>query len=311
MTETRTSLKNQATLLAWANWQLTMPGAWHPLKLTGTPQKGQMIVGNHEGPLFIINWERPATASYDGQKWIAGRFKKLGVQPAEAPPAQAHFTACGWARNVQTREDSESTQWLGYAQPAGLLIGFSVNGMIPEATRNQVVRNVLPTLTTSASEEETTWAMHNVSFRSPAGFELSQRKLFSGDIALEFSKGKHEELLLRQVYPAELALQRRHMEKWLECYPFKQHRRLRRRTLKTDPWQCPQRPDLAGLQRSVWKRLPSPLGAWAPRQSLALAAHDRGLDRLLIVEHMARQAPDPATAAAAIEGMNRGDWADA
>jgi hypothetical protein len=311
VTETPTSLKKQATLLAWANWRLTMPGAWHPLKLAGTQQKGQMIVGNHEGPLFIINWERPSTASYDGAKWIAGRFKKLGVRPADNPPAKAHFTECGWARDVQTREGSESTQWLGYSHPARLLIGFSVNGMIPEATRKQVVRHVLPTLTTSAREEETTWAMHNVSFSSPAGFELSQRKLFSGDIALEFSKGKHEELLLRQVYPAELALQRRHMEKWLECYPFKQHRRLRRATLKTDPWQCRQRPDLVGLQRSAWKRLPSPLGAWAPRQSLALAAHDRGLDRLLIVEHMAREAPDPATGAAAIDGMNRGDWADA
>jgi hypothetical protein len=311
VTETQTSLKRQATLLAWANWRLTMPGAWHPLKLTGTQQKGQMIVGNHEGPLFIIKWERPSTASHDGAKWIANRFKKLGVRPAEDPPAKAHFTECGWARDVQTREGYESTQWLGYAQPARLLLGVSVNGMIPEATRNQVVRKVLPTLTTSAIAEETIWAMHNVSFRSPAGFELSQRKLFSGDIALEFSKGKHEELLLRQVYPAELALQRRQMEKWLECYPFKQHRRLRRRALKTDPWQCPQRPDLDGLQRSVWKRLPSPLGGWSPRQCFALAAHDRGLDRLLIVEHMARQEPDPAICAAAIEGMNRGDCADA
>jgi hypothetical protein len=311
VTETRTSLKNQATLLAWANWQLTMPGAWHPLKLTGTQQKGQMIVGNHEGPLFIINWEQTPTASHDGAKWIAGRLKKLGVRPAEDPPAKAHFTECGWARDVQTREGNESTQWLGYSQPARLLIGFTVNSMIPKASRNQVIRQVLPTLTTSAIEEDTIWAMHNVSFRSPAGFELSQRKLFSGDIALEFSKGKHEELMLRQVYPAELALQRRHMEKWLECYPFKQHRRLRRRTLKTDPWQCPQRPDLVGLQRSVWKRLPSPLGVWAPRQCLALAAHDRGLDRLLIVEHMARKEPDPAIRAAAIAGMNRGECTDA
>jgi len=311
VTETLTSLKKQATLLAWANWQLTMPGAWHPLKLTGTQQKGQMVVGNHEGPFFIINWERTPSASHDGAKWIANRLKKLGVQPAENPPAKAHFTESAWARDVQTREGSESTQWLGYSQPARLLIGVAVNGMIPKAARNQVLSQVLPTLTTTAIEQDTIWAMYNVSFTSPAGFELSQRKLFSGDIALEFSKGKREELLLRQVYPAELALQRRHMEKWLECYPFKQHRRLRRRTLKTDPWQCPRRPDLDGLQRSVWKRLPSPLGVWAPRQCLALVAHDRGLDRLLIVEHMARKQPDSAICAAAIQGMNRGEFADA
>lgn len=293
------------SLLAWAGWQLDMPSGWQPLKLSGTPEKGEMIVGDSTCAFFLINWERtPPEGVADVKHWGAERLKRHSVVPQANPPAEAHFTACAWAPGVQTEEGKETTYWYGYSESARLLIGVTVNGALPEALRTQVVRDLLPTLRTTPFEAESAWAMYDVSFRAPGGFGLAQRHLFSGDVALEFSRGKQETLLVRQVYPGELALGRRSPESWLESYPFKEHRRIRRSDLKVEPWQCKARPALAGVRRMAWKRLPAPLGWCAPRQTCALAVHDETLNRLLIAEYMTQGEPDKSLVDTAIRRMN-------
>ena len=300
------------TLLAWAGWQLEIPRDWQPLKLEGTPAKGQMIVGDSECASFIIKWERPGRkALSDGRQWVEDRLKRHGLLPATRPPAESNFTACGWAEGVQTEESKETTYWYGYAERARLLLGLTVNGALPETLRHKVVRGVLPTLRTTPADGETTWAMYDISCVAQAGFELVQRHLFSGDVALEFARGKRETLLLRQVYPGELALDRRPPEKWLARYPFKEHRRLRRATAEFRPWRHGERPELTGVRRGAWKRLGAPLGWCSPRRSNAIAVHDQRLNRLLIVEHMARAEPDDSVGSTAIEQMNQEVWGDA
>ena len=295
------------TLLAWCGWHLEIPREWQPLKLSGTPGKGQMIVGDSECACFIVKWERPGRrALSDGRQWVAARLKRHGVLPAANPPAEAHFTACGWAEGVQMEEGKETTYWYGYAEQAGLLLGLTVNGALSESLRRKAVRGVLPTLRTTPADGETTWAMYDVNCVAPAGFELVQRHLFSGDVALEFVKGKRETLLLRQIYPGDLALRRRPFEQWLARYPFKEHRRLRRATVDVQPWRHEERSELTGVRRRAWKRLGVPLGWCAPRRSAALAVHDKRLNRLLIVEHMTRDEPDGSVCSRAIGQMNRG-----
>lgn len=282
-----------------------MPREWQPLKLSGTPGKGQMVVGDSTCAFFIVKWERSKAGGLtDGQRWVAERLKQHGVLPQPEPPAEDRFTACGWAQGVQTEEGKETAYWYGYAEQARLLVGVTVNGALPEADRARVIREVLPTLRTTPVGSETAWAMYDVSFLAPAGFELAQRHLFSGDVALEFARGKRETLLLRQVYPGELALGRRSCEKWLESYPFNEHRRLRRSNLKVEPWRAATRSSLSGLRRVGWKRLPSPLGWCAPRKTCALAVHDEDLNRLLIAEHMTPGDPDQSLCDVAIQGMN-------
>jgi hypothetical protein len=146
--------------------------------------------------------------------------------------------------------------------------------------------------------------MYDVGFAVPAGFELARRHLYSGDVALAFTKGRRETLLLRQVYPGDLALGRRPFENWIEAYPFQNHRRWRRKGATTGNWTHAPRPELSGCRRLGWKRLPWPLGWAAPRATCALAVQDRQLNRLLIAEHAAAGAADPALVATAIAQMN-------
>ena len=282
-----------------------MPREWQPLKLEGTPEKGQLIVGDSTCAMFIMKWERSSRkAEADGAKWVRDRFQKHGVIPDDDPPAGQRFTACGWKKSVQTQEGKETVYWYGYSEQARLLLGITVNGVLPGHVLRKIVRDVLPSLEAVPASEGTVWAMYDVSFRAPAGYELLQRHLFSGDIALEFAKGRDETLMMRQVYPGGLALSRRPVEKWLDLYPFKEHRKVRRSTRNVCQWKHEERSDLSGTMRSAWKRLPAPLGWCSPRYSRALAVHDQNLNRLLIVEHMAKGDPGESVCAEAVEMMN-------
>lgn len=294
------------SLLAWAGWRLEMPGEWQPLKLSGTPAKGQMMLGDSVCALFSIHWERLTRGTIsDGRAWVTGRIKRHGVLPDETPPPAAeNFSACGWAHGVQSEEDKQTTYWYGYAASAELLMGVIVNGVLPAAVRQQVIGEVLPSLRATPADTDSIWSMYDVGFAAPAGFELRRRHLYSGDVALEFARGRHETLLLRQVYPGDLALGRRPFERWLDACPFKEYRRLRRTGATIEPWQHRTRTELAGVRRAGRKRLPWPLGGVSPRWSSALAVHDRRLNRLLIAEHVTAGEPEQALGDRAVGLMN-------
>ncbi len=296
---------SRGELLAWAGWRLLVPEDWRPLKLLGSPLKGQMIVGDADRALLSVQWERlPRHATHDGPRWVAQRLDRLGLQPDPSPPAAQRFSHCAWAHEVQTEEGKGTTYWLGYADHADLLLALKVNGVLPAAERRLVTRRVLPTLTAGDPSQGSLWAMYGLSFRAPAGFELARRHLFSGDVAMEFRRGQRERLMLRQVYPGDLALGRRSLERWLEAYPFLEHRRLRRGSVRLTPWRDADRPELVGQRRAARKRLPLPLGGLLPFWSSALAVHDRALNRLLIAEHLAPVEPDGSLVAAAVTQMN-------
>jgi hypothetical protein len=300
------AFRTRHSLLAWAGWQLKMPAAWQPLKLTGSPDKGQMIVGNEEYATFIVKWEKAGKRkAFDGQQWVNQRLTRHGVVSDPDPPGRRHFTACGWARDLQTEEDKETTYWYGYARESGLLMGITVNGVLPASIRSKVVDQVLPSLHTSSPHESSIWAMYDLSFTVPSGFLLQQRHLYSGDVALLFIRGRRESLFVRQVYPGELALDRRSWEGWLDSSPFKAHRRMRKRTMQLKPWQHPDRKELTGMQRQGWKRVPFPLGWCSPRQTRSIGVQDRKLNRLLMAEYMSVSLSDERIVRRAVEQMNQ------
>jgi hypothetical protein len=306
MSEELKSRSGARSLLAWEGWRLAMPREWQPLKLSGSHEKGFVIVGDSQVAIFQLKWLRPGgRGGCRGEAWVAGRLKQLGAAPEAHPPAAARFTACGWVNGLQKEEGKRTTYWYGVAEGAGLLLEFVVNGVLPDGLLRIAVREVLPSLAATDRDAETMWAMYDMSFASPPGYRLARRQLRSGDVALEFRRGGRETLLLRQVYPADLALSRRPYERWLALYPFTEHRRLRRSSVRSDPWSDAGRARLRGVRRRAWKRLAAPLGWCAPRRSTALAVTDESSNRLLIAEHMSADEPDESLCAEAVAAMNR------
>lgn len=294
------------SLLAWAGWQLDMPSEWFPLKLKGNAEKGSMMVGDDACAMFSLHWDRPGRKSVsDGQLWVDKRLKKLGLLPDQAPPAASNFTTCGWAYGVQSEEDKQTTYWFGYSEPAQLLLGVKVNGVLPQAQRDHITDHILPSLRATAADAETIWSMYNVSFVSPGGFRLFRKRLFAGDVVLEFIRGERERLMLRQVYPGKLALSRRSFDRWLEANPFLERRRLRKSSVTTEPWRHATHEGMTGTRRRGRKCIGFPLGFIRPLWTDACAVHDQVMDRLLIAEHLSPNDRDASVSETAVLQMNQ------
>jgi len=295
----------QPTLLAWAGWQVQMPADWYPLKLMGSADKGWIMVGDAMCAMFSIHWEKPRGGHVsDGDAWVHKRLTRQGLVANDAPPAAEHFTSCAWAHNVQTEQDKQTTFWYAYSKPADLVLGFKVNGVLPEETLEQLIDHVLPSIRVSAQDSETTWALHDLSLVSPPGFELAQKHLFTGDVAIELKKGLRETLLLRQVYPGSLALERRPHERWIARYPFKEHRKMRNKGRTFEDYAHPHHAGLVGRRRRGMKKLGFPLGFLRPRHTDAVSAYDERFNRVLIAEHMSASETDGRVVEQAIGRMN-------
>ncbi len=266
-----------------------------------------MILGSGDEPAFQIRWWRPGKERFDAGRWIRRRLRSLKARDAgPGAPGPGGFSETAWVRDESGSGRTPLRLWHGYAPAAGLVIEVTVNLDAAKRTRRTVAAEVLPSLVVSETGRAIAWSVFGASFESPAGCRPLDHKLVLGDLALRFRGGDGSCLWLRQVYPAETALARRPVERWMRTWPFKEHRRYKDAG-KGGPWSAESfGRTLEGTRQPGRKRLAFPLGSCSPREVLSVAVVDTELDRLLLAEHDAPGRPDESMLAAAIGRMN---WA--
>jgi hypothetical protein len=291
--------------LAWAGWKLEIPDEWRPLRIKGGWRRGAVIVGNTSDPVVQIKWLRPRRRRFNASRWIARRLRSQNVEAGEPPRAGwKGFDEAAWVPDAEVKRLVRL--WYGYAADPGLLIEMVANPETERGSRRDLASRVLPSLGISRRDEPTRWSVFGSSFETPTGFTLARQRVGLGDVTLEFAGPDRARLVLRQVYPAELALKRRRLERWLEVRPFEEKRRYRP---DGEPFACVIEADgreLRGVRISGWKRLPLPLGFVSPRQSTAAAVVDAELDRVLVAEY---DAPHTADSGAVDMALARMNWA--
>jgi hypothetical protein len=271
-------------ILSWAGWSMPVREDWRPMRIKGEHRAGSMMIGDAESPIVRVKWFRPKDAEkFDGAAWLKERFKQLGAVPESGAPKPERFTGVGWVRDLEPKEGESRSVWYGWSLDAGIALECVVTNLTDEEARDEVLNVSVAGLQVTSAGEPCRWSLYGIGFVSPAGFELEKKHLYSGDIALQFKAGK-ERVLLRQVYPAKLAVSRRKLERWLDCSPFKQHRKFKLRN--SEPWHLNSGRQVDGIKRQGAKRLPSPLGFCAARSTCAIAAEDKQNDRVLIAEHI-------------------------
>jgi hypothetical protein len=273
--------------LAWAGWMMKVPPKWRPLKIEDKPASGKVILGDSSQAVAQIKWSNSVGRNFDADQWLRQRIKAVACDATtvENEPALEDFEQAAWLSEASTSKTSQRSLWYGYAPKARLLLEIVINGEIDEKTQKIFRFRVLPSLRICDKKLATKWAIFDVSFESPAGFTLKAKRLNVGDMALELTNSKVGRLLVRQVYPASLALQRRKLEKWVRSYPHKEHRRYKSLN-EAEKWKVESfERNIDGLICRGQKRLPFPLGFCAPRFTISAISHDAGLDRLLIAEY--------------------------
>ncbi|KKL93852.1 hypothetical protein LCGC14_1870580 [marine sediment metagenome] len=276
------------------------------LTIAGSWRQGALIAGDGERPIVQVKWFRPRSKRFNAQRWIRRRMKQSDGQTVPAEAEAAGFSVAGWVTRKKPTGSAPRRVWCGYAPGADLALEVLVN-LGPETKhRANVGRRIVSSLRVSADDAPTPWAVFDASFISPPEFIYSRSRLNLGDIVLCLTAGGGRRLILRQVYPAGLALSRRALEKWLDDSPFPEHRK-RRPFGQPQPWsvRCFGR-TLKGVLRTGRKSLPMPLGFIASRSMAAAAVVDEQLDRLLLVEYDAASEADEQTVARMIGRMN---WA--
>jgi len=293
-----------SSMLAWAGWRMRVPESWRPLRIEGEWRKGSIIVGDAAEAIMQVKWMRVTRKNFDAARWARRRLKKVRRAPAAGGPSPKGFPDPAWA--PADPDAGRGAFWYGYAPAAGLLVGVLTSAGVSRKGQRAVASTALPALRASGRDDPTRWAVFGASFESPPGFAVRRRRVHLGDVALQLTAPGRSTLLLRQVYPAALALARRELPLWLEFPVFKEHRRFRPADVQ-EAWRVESfGRTLEGLRRQGRKQLPFPLGVCAPRWSEAAVVHDAELDRLLIVEYDAAGRADKDRVARAIGAMN---WA--
>jgi len=162
---------------------------------------------------------------------------------------------------------------------------------------------VLPSIGVLPQSGYTRWAVFGASFEAPPGHALVRKRLHAGDLALEFSGGKRRTLLVRQIYPAQAALARRTLERWVADPPFLERRRVAETTVDTAAALGGVGAGV-GLCRRGWKRHAFPLGRFRPLRTCAMASVDSAQDRILIAELTGGDTGAQGVVARAVERMN-------
>ena len=294
--------KKTKDIIAWQGWEMPILPEWRPLQMEGGRDKGNMMIGDSEGPIVQFKWMRPPAKKFSWTKWRDRRFRMLKCLPSDGTPAPKDFDEVAWVHELEFSEGDNKTMWYGYSRKADLLLEIVTTSMVRKGARRMLERKFIPALRTYGSGKECRWVLFKVEFVSPEGYSYLAHQLFSGDISMEFAKGRTDCLTMRQVYPAELALQRRCLAKWLERTPYRGRRKYMLKSEEEidlgDPRYVP-----ALLRKGSW-RIAFPFGPVAPRHSLGLVVKDRTLDRLLCVESISRKEPDRKLLADCIKKMN-------
>jgi len=251
-----------------------------------------------------IRW-RESGSRFDADAWTKRCLRKLSVTggPAPSPVKNGGFDATVWLPHVTMKDGGKTAVWYGHSRAAELAIELIINRAVDEDLIEVMTKSMLPTLAARRLGESRRWAVYDVSFVSPPGYTLQERRMHSGDIALKFGAPGGRGLILRQVYPAKLALERREMKGWLQCFPFKERRRYRcaGELAEWTTHSVGKVHRLPGRKQFGW-----PFGWIAPHVCMAACRRDDERGRLMFAEHEARRKVSEKVIETALAEM---DWA--
>ncbi|MFP4053240.1 MAG: hypothetical protein ACLFV7_05175 [Phycisphaerae bacterium] len=271
-------------------------------------EAGSVLLGDADEPMLRIQWiprprgwilpARPDSWLRRQVAVVAGRG-----QLSDNVPQVKGFPHVAWAPEGKT--PAHHAAWAGWHDLTGMAILLTLR-TDDQKVRRLILERVLPTLEISGENDPVDWSLFQVSFRTPPDYTLRRQRLNMGDLTLELGARGGRLLTVRQLYPAELALNRRKMDNWLKYPPLKN---IRRRLILDEslPLHVDDRGNggrMKGIVRTGVHRVKFPLGFLARRGVTAACVEDTARNRLRIAMHEAPSRGDEHAVREAIARMN-------
>lgn len=271
------------TLVAWQGWQLQIPSRWSPVKLEGDYETGHALFADLHRARMGIRWKRPRKRT-DPHDWAqrAMREEVGHLASREARPHQPEGDDEPWQSPLLYMEPDPPGRdvWLAVSSVSGRAIE-----LIHHARRREriLAETIVPTLCDMPQDQPAAWSIFELSCNLPPGFKLASQRLMAGDLGLTFSNGR-QEVAIRQVAVAQLALQRQPLEKWLDKQLFIRRKHYRPVGAAQSVELTVADHALKGLMRTARRRRRFFYKRWLFPQLTAFILHDEPRDRLVFVE---------------------------
>lgn len=275
-------MSRKKTQIAWNGWSLDVPERWHPLRIEGTHSRGRLEIGDGERAVLRVTWWRPWRRFFSPERWLKKRLRSYATaQHVEDfdQPGQGISHGKMLGEVFFTKDDIRSLLY-AVSKESGLVVELVSNGAIPEKQRLAIRKNVLPSLRLREADERTEWSLFRTRFETPSAYRLRRSNVMLGDVGLELTAPGGKRLMLRQIYPAGLALSRRDTDHWLRSSPFPEVCRI---VPGGDLEEERDGAKITTIQRSFRKSLRAPLHFLRRRTRYARLMHDETRDRLLVV----------------------------
>lgn len=286
-------------VVAWQGWRMEVPEEWAPARIEGDAQGGYVLLADLHGPRLGIRWKQIAGGKA-AEKRLAQEIEsalrsEVGLLAAKeaialAPPVGDWKNCLLYTENQLPGRDV----WVGYSANSRRLLELVYH---PAQRDRLLAETVLSSLSDQKPDAPMAWSIFDLSCRLPAGWKLQKQRLYAGDMALFFGQGRWQQLTVRQIAVAKMALQRRPLERWVTeqiSWHGQYYRpgREDKTTIASDAaWRCFT---ATRRRRYCWMR-------WIVPTYPILARHDTQRDRLLIVE-----APEQTLAREVLQSMG---WA--
>jgi hypothetical protein len=216
------------TTVGWHNIFLEAPEDWAIGALSGDVSTGYLRLDDAEMPRVEIRWE--SSKSSEPIDRVVERYLHTLTKKRDkkAPPIKVR-------RNVDlVREEKqqESRVFEGFHWSVESADPIQAYGMLwrcgvcsrtvfiqilgrESASLLRTALRIIQTLEDHPENDRSVWSLYGMRFDVPASYTLTEHQLMTGRLMLRFRRDK-EEMLLERLSLADMHLENRSFEKWLE-----------------------------------------------------------------------------------------------
>ena len=302
---------------AWSGYCSLIPESFRLTKATGHADAGQLVLSDDDRNRLEMAWGHVRRRRFDARKVFVKRISSESDVPRDQVEATLDVISDSSFDPLLHWADKEKKvdHYLGYAPETRRVVHLTYQR--ESAAEDAAFRDVfLRHLVDQPIDQPQMWAFFSVSFVAPPKFRHQDDQLNIGDMTVHLTNKvgwyQEERLMVRQIYPARLALGRKnleaHTQTWLLEKSDTYRPKLRWLQLKRIPilegMRTSRGPAFTATSHLRWLARPF-LWRW-PRLKRTWMVHDEAVDRLLLFELGGKSYPEPRQIEQLLDGVH---WA--
>lgn len=211
-----------------------VPASYRPTKIGGDAKTGNISLGDSDRTRLVISWATVRPFRLNPDRLVRRQLRRgLTRRGAKKLLGEIEVVTNPTIDPMYVVDDDQGglSRCVGYSSISGRLIDlryYQGNRREDQVVRNQVFARVVD----QPLDQSQRWAFFDVSFVAAAGMQYEKAQLNIGDMGLWLAGQSKRRWwraasMVRQIYPAELALKRQPLSKWMDQLLAEQQREYR------------------------------------------------------------------------------------